>query len=374
MRKKRFLVLCSVLLAISIALVACSTSAVNYGAAIPAPAAAADSPDFFMERGEIGFAAQSTTARFTDDVAWAYDMAVEEEAAIFFAGSGAIEMNMRQAAPADRMIATTFSIDAETMDFENSENFIISAVHEVGGYIENRSVRGRSIRDFAHNERFASFTVRIPSGVIHEFVAVVGENTNIVSTSEHSEDITDMYFDSQARLASLINQESLLNALLENEGADLQYILEVHRELASVRHQIESLYSNIQRMEQRVNFSTAHINLHEVMQYTPVEELPTTFGQRMSQATSNSWNNFVRQTQNAVINMIGQLPFFIANLLWIALLVVVFLIVRRVIRKKKGKKRGESTFEWLDIGRLNIRASSKKGEGSEASDTENDGE
>jgi len=267
-----------------------------------------------------------------------------------------------ETAPARRMIVTTFNIDAETMDFDASVNFITSATHDFGGYIEMSSIDGRSIRFDDHSARFASFTVRIPSNSVHDFVSLVGGNTNVVSTMEQAEDITESYFDNQARLASLVNQESLLTSLLERDHAELEYILEVHRELASIRHQIERINSALQRMDQSVNFSTAHIRLQEVMQYRQVDVLPTSFGERVSQTISNSWNRFVLQSQNSVINTIWRLPFFMLNLLQFAFWVAVFLIVRKVIRKKKGRARGEPTFEWLNIKALTKRGSSKKDE------------
>ena len=257
-----------------------------------------------------------------------------------------------QAATARRMIVTTFNLTAETKEFDVSRNFIRAITDEFGGYIETSSEDGHSIRFNDMHARNAFFTLRIPSGRVHEFVELVGENTNIVNTNEHATDITDSYFDNQARLAALVNQESLLTALLESEGAGLHYILEVHRELANVRHQIEFFNSTIQRQEQSVNYSTVHIGLQEVMQYRPVDGMPTSFGERVSQATSNSWTNFVRQLQNTMVNAIWQLPFFLLGLLRIAFWVAVFLIVRKIIRKKKGRLPGEDTFDWLPISRM----------------------
>jgi len=112
------------------------------------------------------------------------------------------------------------------------------------------------------------------------------------------------------------------------------------------------LYNALQRMDQSVNFSTAHVNLEEVMQYRQVDDLPTSFGQRIGQAFSNGWISFARQMQSRAVNIIWQLPFYLVNLLIFAFWVAIFLIVRKVIRKKKGLQRGERTFQWLSLGRV----------------------
>ena len=361
MKKRIVLLLFVILLTFSLAFTACG------GAARTAPGTSPSAPG--MGGGERNFS-MLTEAQWADSA----PMPAMEEAAVEFeymAGTAMMDMDMppeasaREAATTQRMIITTFSLTAETMDFDGSRDFIRAATNEFGGYISGSWEGGRGYFD-AHRERDASFTLRIPSGRVHEFVSLMGENTNIVGTSVHTEDITDSFFDNQARLASLVNQEGLLVGLLEVEGAGLEYILEVHRELANVRHQIEALNSWIQQQEHSVSYSTVTISLREVIQYRPVHDLPTTFGERISQATSNSWTNFVRQTQNMLINLIFRLPMFLLNLLIIVFGVAVFLFVRKIIRKKKGSLPGENTFEWLPIGKI------RKGEVSENSETGSD--
>jgi len=267
------------------------------------------------------------------------------------------------------MIVTTFHLNAETMDFEDSVDFIIAQVHDLGGYIENSSVSGRSIGFEDRSARFAFFTVRVPTPAMRHFVNVVGEKTNVTSVSESADDITERFFDSEARLASLVNQERLLNELLDG-GGDLEFILEVHRELANVRHQIELLSSSIQRMERSVSYATAHISLSEVMQFTPTDPLPLSFGQRINQAMGNSWVSFERHLQNMIVRLIWDLPYFILDFLGFLFWVAVFLIVRLIIRKRKGRKRGERTFDWLPAPRLRKTAPVKNYENTEASESD----
>ena len=266
---------------------------------------------------------------------------------------------IEQPTQANRMIVTTFHLQAETMEFDESVGFIESYVHQLGGYIENRSESGRSIGFEDRSARSAFFTVRVPSQSIRHFVTALGEEVNVTHTQESAEDITERFFDSQARLSSLVNQERLLNELLE-EGGDLEFILEVHRELAHVRHQIESLSSSIQRMERAVNYSTVHINLQEVMQLTPVNPLPLTFNQRIQQAMSNSRTSFVNHLQRSIENFIWRFPFLVLDLLGLLFWVVVFLIIRLIIRKRRGRTRGERTFDWWPPWRSNSAASNEK--------------
>jgi hypothetical protein len=248
----------------------------------------------------------------------------------------------------DRKIVTTFRINAETKDFDTSVNFVRSIVHELGGYVETSSEQGRSLNQFDKGARWAEFTLRVPARSIHQFVAIVGDNYNVTNLSERSEDITDSYFDSAARLASLENHERLLHELLERDG-DLEHIMLVYSEIANVRWQIERINSSLQLMDSAVNFSTVHLSLQEVMEFNVVDPMPLSFGERIGQAWSGAWNDFVRYMQNSTTRTIRNLPWMIMNFLEFLFWVAVFLIVRRVIRKRKGKKKGEATFEWLTL-------------------------
>ncbi|MCL2856621.1 MAG: DUF4349 domain-containing protein [Oscillospiraceae bacterium] len=371
MKKRIILLVGAILLAVSLAFTACAGAAPAPTTAAPSPAAPRlEDPAMPVTGG--GAIAFQRNVYAAADVGWAEAMLVEEaDFAMDFeivpvTGGPGMEMPaehpagdmlvaggnaMGQVPTTRRMIVTTYSLTAETMEFEVSRNFIRDIIHDFGGYISGSWEGGRGYRD-VHREREASFTLRIPTGRVHEFVALMGENTNVVDTSVHTEDITASFFDNTARLASLVNQESLLVGLLDAEDAGLEYILQVHRELAFVRHQIEYLNTTIQRQEHSVSYSTVNIRLREVIQYRPVYDLPTTFGERISQAVSSSWDNFVWHSQNTFIRAIGRFPFFIVNLLQFVFWVAVFLIVRMFIRKKKGRLPGESTFEWLPIGRI----------------------
>jgi len=267
-----------------------------------------------------------------------------------YTGGGIIPWEATDSQPdfGNRKIITTYHLSAETKHFDAGVEHIRGVVDFLGGYIESSSVQGRSLHQWDSSARWAHFTVRIPANNINRFVALVGENYNVTSLSQNASDITDAYFDSEARLTALQAQERRLQALLEREG-DLQYLLEVEREIANVRWQIESVSSSLQRMDSAVNFSTANISLQEVMEYNIIDPLPMSFGERLNQAWSGGWERFARNTQTSVTSFVWNLPYHIQNFLWFLFWVAVFLIVRRIVRKRKGMKKGEPTFRWMTL-------------------------
>ena len=368
MKKKTFLVATAVLMILT--LVACAGAPV---ATVPAPAPAAAPATPAAPAGGMvafGFGGESREVEWAMDdvdmstyVAQADNFDFERRAQAMeptAPGSASARAEEERGAtqvsfPAGRMMVTTFHIHAETMEFDQSMEFLVDATRQLGGFTEHSSVGGRSIHHSEYAARFASFTLRIPAGRVHEFVDLVRGEVNVTSLSESAQDITDSFFDNQARMESLVNHERLLVGLLDRPDADLEHIFEVHRELASVRHQIELLNSAIQRQGTAVSLATVHISIDEVTHLRPETVLPTTFNQRVNNAASGSWNNFVRSTQNSFVNFLWELPFLITNLFWIVVVVGVVLIVlkrrgviRRIIPRRKGQPQPQQPVDAVD--------------------------
>jgi heme exporter protein D len=152
----------------------------------------------------------------------------------------------------------------------------------------------------------------------------VGGTFHITSKQQSGEDITDSYHDNEARLNSLRIQEERLLAMLES-AEELQYLIEVQRELSDVQYQIDSYTSSKLRMENQVAMSTVYLYLSEVVEYDPVEPAPITFGQRLQQAAEEAFASFVDFLQGLILSIVWMSPFliFLAMMIGIILLIVI---------------------------------------------------
>jgi hypothetical protein len=116
--------------------------------------------------------------------------------------SGGIRNNAQSntAIPTDRKMVQYRALSIETKEFDDALKAIFSIIEESGGYIENQKVNGVSLFDRGgYNERRASITPRIPAERLAQVVSAMGNTGNVVSTSSNIDDITDTYFDTQAR-------------------------------------------------------------------------------------------------------------------------------------------------------------------------------
>ena len=103
-------------------------------------------------------------------------------------------------------------------------------------------------------ERYASYTLYVPSERLDAFLQRLGELGNVLSTNKQVEDITSPYYDTQSRLDSLREQEQRLLALMD-EAEDLDQILQLEDHLSMVRSEMDYL----SRMLQVYDLSLIHI-------------------------------------------------------------------------------------------------------------------
>ena len=227
------------------------------------------------------------------------------------------------------------------MEFERALAQISELVSGAGGYVESQSVDGRSLSyRGSYYERSASVTARVPAEKLDEVVAGVGGLCNIVSRSENMDDITDSYFDAQARLDSLRQQEASLLEIL-SKAEKLEDVVQLQTALADVRYQIESLTAQLKRMDSQVTYSYLNMDLREVVEYQETAAKPKTFGEKLSAAATRAGNHLVASVQGLLLFVVEAGPLLI---LWAVIILAILLAVRAILRAAK-KRRGKRAPE-----------------------------
>jgi len=241
-----------------------------------------------------------------------------------------------------RKIIKTVSLELQTLNFDKTTKDIVALTESVGGYVENSYVSGNEIGYRGIIQRYATYTLRIPAETIDAFVSSVSADVNVRNKRENADDITESYYDIKARLDSLLIQEERLTAMLK-DAKELQYMLEVERELANVRYEIESYYSRLRRYDSQVAMSTVTISLNEVVEYEEIVEPPKSFGEKMKIAVTNSWNNFLDDGEDFLIDLVYALPGLI---IFVLVVVAIILVIRGLIRRSR-KKRMERQKQYM---------------------------
>ncbi|MCR5263274.1 MAG: DUF4349 domain-containing protein [Clostridiales bacterium] len=234
----------------------------------------------------------------------------------------------------NRKIVYTVDIQLETKEFDDTVAQIYAVTEKLGGYIESSYVRGGSLYNSdSYSYRSASYTLRVPSSSLNEAVDGLSASGNVVSMNRNSNDITNSYYDVEARLKSLREEEERLNEML-NGADELQYMIQIEDKLSEIRYQIENYYSSLQRMDSSVNYSTVNVSLEEVHNLSVVKA-PISFGDRIRSAFVDSWAGFAEGVKDFCVWFVEAFP---TLLVWAVVIVIIVIIVRAIIRHNRKKR------------------------------------
>lgn len=235
--------------------------------------------------------------------------------------------------PTDRKLIITVNMEAETEDLDATLLHINSKIAALGGYMEAQEIyNGSAYSNYRH--RNASMTIRIPAENLNQFVDMVTENCNIISNYRTAEDVTLQYVSIESRIEALeVEQERLLELLEQAET--MEDLLTIEARLTDVRYELEQVASQMRVMENQINYSTIHLYLNEVVEYTEPEEEPETVWERIS-------TGFVRSLKNVgegIVNFFVWLIVIVPYLIPVAVIggVILFLVLH-TNRKKKPKE------------------------------------
>lgn len=239
----------------------------------------------------------------------------------------------------------------ETTEFDRALAELDAMVTEVGGYVQQSSVDGstRYNDDGTTSvvDRYAYYTIAVPSGKFESVLSKTGEIGNVISQQRYAENISSQYTDTEARVESLEVQEERLLAMMK-ETTDIESLIALEARLAEVTYEIESYQRTLNDWDRRVAYSTLYISLQEVEIYTPTVPVTRTFSERLGDAFSDGWSSFGRSVQGFVLGLAELLPVLI---LLGVVTAAVLIIVRRARRNKKkrtaptGETKPENTEE-----------------------------
>jgi hypothetical protein len=232
-----------------------------------------------------------------------------------------------------RKIIRDAQLELQTMNFEAGIDYIESLTASFGGFISNSEMFGGELYGDRKQPRTALYTVRIPAEQFETFLESFGTMFHVLRQNTSSNDVTEQYYDSQARLESLeVREERLLEML--RQGNDLEHLIRLERELSEVRYEIEGIQSSLNRLDSLVSLSTIRLAVNEVIEYDEVKETPITFGERIQRAFVDAGEDFIDWTQTLVIGLVREYPTFIILIVIIGGIVI---LIKRLPKSKKSK-------------------------------------
>lgn len=248
-----------------------------------------------------------------------------------------VEMSSTAEAPmTDRKLIKTVEISAETEELDELLAAITARVAELGGYVENQRVYNGSAYA-SRRSRSASLAIRVPAEQLDGFVDHVAKSSNIVSRYAYIDDVTLTYVATENRVAALEAEHDRLLELMA-KAETMSDLLQVEARLTEVRYELERVTSQMNVLKNQVSYGTVHLNVDEVVEYTPVEE--ETFWQRISGGFMDSLKGIGDGIVEVTVFVLANLPYL---LLIAAGVAVVVILAKRSVRKRKARKNSEQS-------------------------------
>ncbi len=151
---------------------------------------------------------------------------------------------------------TTLRIIAR--DFDAVRPAVENVVTAAGGFLDQLTATGGP-----GSVRALRGTLRIPSDRLGEVSERLRQLGQVVDDTQRSEDVSDQLVDLDARLASARTTERRLVELLRSRTGTLSDVLNVERELARVRIDVERLDAETTNIGRRVSYATVIIDIAE---------------------------------------------------------------------------------------------------------------
>lgn len=181
------------------------------------------------------------------------------------AGKGAVASQQRAAAavpaPGAKIIRTV-TLAIMTRDVGAVRPAIESLLKNVGGFVGTMQASG--------DGRSASLraTLRVPVNSLDRAVAALRGLGRVTDETQSGEDVSEQVRDLEARLTNSRNTEKRLTEVLRTRTGDVSDVLQVEREMARVREEIERMDAERIDLERRVAYATITLAVDQERQAT----------------------------------------------------------------------------------------------------------
>ncbi len=234
------------------------------------------------------------------------------------AGMPDMPEQLSSALPANTKIILSADISLETTEFDAAEQAVSQLVTEAGGWFESRSVYQGG------GYRYLRSTIRVPAQEFYTFLDLAGQAAHVTNRDEYAEDISEMYYDNESRLATQKIKLERLQRLL-SEADIMQDIISLESAISETELEIEYLTGSLRKYDSLVGYSTVTLSLQEVYRLSGDEEPAVTFGQRLSSAFTLGFTRGVAGLEEFAVGLARN--WF--NLLILAVVVVLFVFLFR---------------------------------------------
>jgi hypothetical protein len=230
-----------------------------------------------------------------------------------------------QAQAFKRMIIYNGNVEVIVDDFDEAEKQLNALVEEYEGRLASSETQGNP-----GTPRSGTWTVRVPAEHFRDFMEALKRLGELRHSKVDSEDITDQFYDLEARIKTNEAEWDALNELLKKSGNKMTDILEVRKHLNEVQTQLDQQKGQRDRWKALTEMSTVVVTLRDRKDYVP--PVVPDFGTRIGRTFQGSVQALVSFGKGVVLVVVAVSP-------WVGVMLipgVPLLIWWRVRRRKNS--------------------------------------
>lgn len=212
-----------------------------------------------------------------------------------------------------RKLIQNYNLEVAVKDLDEAEETLRKITDSAKGFI-SMSDRGNQ----PGQRRQGKWTIRVPGTQAEDLAHSIMKLGEQIRQSSNSRDVTEEFFDLEARLKNKKVEEERLIKILQDATGKLQEVLMVEKEISRVRGEIEQSQGRLNMLANLTNLATIQVILAEYKDYQP-ESAPT-FGTKVSRTFSESLNGLMQFAEGIALLIVSLIP-------WIPVLIILFGLV-----------------------------------------------
>jgi hypothetical protein len=224
-----------------------------------------------------------------------------------------------------RKIIYDGQVELVVKDVDATAKKVVTFVQEAHGYIAEQGTTGAP-----GSQRSMRWKLRVPVDQFEALVQKVVELGELVQNSRTSQDVTEQFYDIEARIKNKKAEEKSLTKILDERTGKLEDVLKIETELSRVRGEIEQLEGKIRVLENLSSLATLSLSVREREKFEPPPPTVADFPTQVARTWERSLHALVDLGKGVILWAVDWV-------LWIPLLVVgalfAWIIVRWLIRR-----------------------------------------
>ena len=159
---------------------------------------------------------------------------------------------------ANRKLIRNATVELEIVSFDDAVQKITALANQERGYVATTSSEKQ-----ANGKLRGQVIVKVSPENLDRFLQEIRGLGDLKNQTLGTEDVTKAYFDTDARLKNARVMEQRLIDMLKTKTGKVSDLLQVEKELARVREEIEKMQGELKYWDSQVQFATVTISLAE---------------------------------------------------------------------------------------------------------------